>query len=661
MVARFVLLFACGAALLSFAIVAGIRFDERSRIGENVAEEHGHIETAEQILWQELEQSAIDVRVLAGAPAVREFVEQGTDENRARVEALFLDFSRETRHYDKVRLIDAGGRELVRVNLDGGNPRVVARQELQDKSSRYFFRESIVLGPREIYVSHFDLNVEDGRIEVPFKPTLRFAMPLFNAAGTRRGVIVLNHLGDALLQRLRNVKRGDHADGFMLLNQDGYWLSGVARADEWGFMLPERADRSFAHDHPGEWRVISRNERGTLPIAGGLVVFDTFRPTAPDAELTASGGNLSKVDITTADTWKIVSIISRAELVGDSYNGAGAKALLALAYVLFAIASWLIAYFSVSRGRARAALQENEARLRVIAETMAEGLVVTGGDGRISYANPQASRLTGYAVAELMGADLHALLHVHQDGSPAAPAECRVMEVLRTGGAERAIEETFRRHDGGLMPVHTNISVMRRDGAPVGVISTFRDVTEIKALQARLQSQAVHDPLTGLHNRLALDDAFSRELVRARRSQRTIGVIMADLDRFKRVNDEHGHHAGDRVLQALAAILQAHSRASDVCCRFGGEEFVIVMPEASKVQAQARAEEIRAALAATQISIDPGVVRVTASFGVAAFPEDGDGSDELIGAADAAMYAAKAAGRNRVVCAQRERREVLAI
>ncbi|MGK2952321.1 MAG: diguanylate cyclase [Thiobacillus sp.] len=174
---------------------------------------------------------------------------------------------------------------------------------------------------------------------------------------------------------------------------------------------------------------------------------------------------------------------------------------------------------------------------------------------------------------------------------------------------------------------------------------------EVHKLQEQFHEQAIHDPLTGLYNRRYLDETINRELTRAERYHQPIGIVMCDLDHFKLVNDTHGHLAGDEVLRVLAELLNKHSRRSDIVCRFGGEEFVMFLPDMPLAVAYQRAEKLRTELAAKWITLGAADIQVTASFGVAAFPVNGKTRDALMGAADAAMYQAKESGRNRVVAA----------
>jgi diguanylate cyclase (GGDEF)-like protein len=171
---------------------------------------------------------------------------------------------------------------------------------------------------------------------------------------------------------------------------------------------------------------------------------------------------------------------------------------------------------------------------------------------------------------------------------------------------------------------------------------------EAQALYDLLREQSIRDVLTGLYNRRYLDAALERELVLARRNGRAVSVVICDIDHFKAVNDGYGHLAGDEVLRTVAGTIVKHCRASDIGCRYGGEEFLLVMPDVSEDRAGELADRLRAALAATPIKYGQKVIAVTASFGVAGFPHTGRDGLELLAAADAAMYAAKRGGRNRV-------------
>jgi diguanylate cyclase (GGDEF)-like protein len=171
-------------------------------------------------------------------------------------------------------------------------------------------------------------------------------------------------------------------------------------------------------------------------------------------------------------------------------------------------------------------------------------------------------------------------------------------------------------------------------------------------LRETLRGQSIRDPLTGLFNRRYMEETLDRELSRAERGRQPLSVVLLDIDRFKHFNDTFGHEAGDMVLAGLGTLLRSACRAGDVACRYGGEEFVLILPEASLQDARRRAEEIREAIRGLQVTHGGRPLEaVRCSMGVAAYPEHGEVGGALLRAADAALYRAKREGRDQVVLA----------
>jgi diguanylate cyclase (GGDEF)-like protein len=171
-------------------------------------------------------------------------------------------------------------------------------------------------------------------------------------------------------------------------------------------------------------------------------------------------------------------------------------------------------------------------------------------------------------------------------------------------------------------------------------------------LRESLHEQSIKDALTGLFNRRFVDEFLVRELARAERKTRQLSMIALDIDHFKRINDTFGHGAGDKVLQKVGTILQAHVRGSDVASRVGGEEFLLLLAESPLTLAVKRAEDIRSAIHKMALQYEnKDLGLITASFGAVAFPDHGRTAESLIRAADRALYAAKNGGRNQVVSA----------
>ena len=172
-------------------------------------------------------------------------------------------------------------------------------------------------------------------------------------------------------------------------------------------------------------------------------------------------------------------------------------------------------------------------------------------------------------------------------------------------------------------------------------------------LRERLRRQSILDPLTKLYNRRYMEQALQREINRSKRKQSPIGLMMIDVDHFKRFNDVHGHEAGDEVLRRLGRLLADGSRGEDIACRYGGEEMLVILPDCNLDNCLARADQVRQEVDRLKIDYQGRVLRVTVSIGVGSYPETGQDIEEVLKAADEALYRAKAEGRNRAVAASR--------
>jgi diguanylate cyclase (GGDEF)-like protein len=185
------------------------------------------------------------------------------------------------------------------------------------------------------------------------------------------------------------------------------------------------------------------------------------------------------------------------------------------------------------------------------------------------------------------------------------------------------------------------------------------NLVEVRKTESSLRRQALRDPLTGLFNRRFFDAGLAQEIMRSRRSGNPASLLILDIDHFKNYNDEYGHEAGDAVLRAIGQLLQTHVRGSDVACRFGGEEFVILMPDAALESAKERGKQILEAIRGLEIPHQGHLLPpVTASLGLAEFPSHARDAEGLLEAADHALYVAKRAGRDRMVISGRVEKAV---
>jgi len=412
-------------------------------------------------------------------------------------------------------------------------------------------------------------------------------------------------------------------------------------------LLPEQVEMGYMY--PGRWRHIADTyaELGLLPenfpLQGFLYDLD-------------AGQKRTQQQMTLA-IWVVV-------LVGVVF------AVLAL--VLLRLNRRLQREI-VAREETTTELRESERNFRFITENSADVIwTLDIASRRFTYVSPSVARLRGYSVEEVMARPMTAALSPES----AQRAEAVLDESIaawENGDRRdtRRVTELDQPHkDGRLVPTEV-VTTLHADaeGRPVSVLGVSRDITdrrraeqlqrevsarlqaqlaEIQKLHDSIQEQAVRDPLTNLYNRRYLDENFERELTRAKRDGYPLSLAVIDIDHFKRVNDTYGHPAGDQVLRALAQLLLRHTRASDIACRHGGEEFLLLMPNIGAENARARAEALRQDF--QNIVVPHGELQIHATFsaGIAAFPEHGHSVEQLGNAADSALYASKHGGRNRV-------------
>jgi len=292
-------------------------------------------------------------------------------------------------------------------------------------------------------------------------------------------------------------------------------------------------------------------------------------------------------------------------------------------------------------------------------------VMITDPQGRIEYVNPQFIRLTGYSLEEIRGRNPRLL----KSGETQGEFYQTLWNTIKAGQVWEG-EILNRRKNGEQFWVNELIApVLDDEGHAAHFVSMQQDITERKrtemelrvantrlqmqlaeneALQARLLEEAIRDGLTRLFNRRFMEETLQREILRTKRDPQPVSVVMMDVDMFKSINDTYGHQAGDLVLQTLGTFLLENTRVSDIACRYGGDEMVVVMPGASLEVGKSRAEEWRNAFSRMEFTFGADTITTTLSLGIASYPHQAHSPMELLTMADNALYWAKTK-RNQVV------------
>lgn len=516
-----------------------------------VAREQARVDIVRQEIVGNLRDVMAHVRYLSEQKTLRYWLANGDSITRSILEQNYLAFVGSMGFYDQARFVDENGRERVRVDWDRGTPRVVPESELQNKADRYYVPATLALARGQIYVSPFDLNVERGAIEQPIKPIIRVAAPVFDDRGQKRGLVILNYLGEKLRDAIRALAPERRIS---LLNGDGYWMLGPSAADEWAFMYPERAARTLARTSPEAWtRIKAGAGSGQFWIAGAALTFAKVPPRGTDTS-----------------PWIVLSVLSAEELSG---LGVGMRANLLLVFagfgVVFAGSSWAVAALWEARRRAERVVRANETRFRTLLESAPDAVIVTDSGGRILIANAQAESLFGYRRDELIGRPIEMLVpqrlreaHVrHREAYVGAP---------RPRAMGSGLDLLGRRKDASEVPIAVSLSPATTDEGAV-IFCDIRDISEqrraeehVRTLNAQLARdntalQAVNKELEAFSYSVSHDlrtplraiDGFSQALVedygdrlddagkdyaaRVRGAAQRMGLLIDDLLKLARV------------------------------------------------------------------------------------------------------------------------------
>ena len=730
-----------------------------------------------------------DLRYLTKSNAVRRLVDDEINARATLASDLYF-FAREKGLYDQVRFLDTDGMERVRINYNAGSPTIVPVAALQNKKGRYYFDDTLRLSRNEVFVSPLDLNIERGKIERPLKPMIRFGMPVFGSDGQKKGIVLLNFLSETLLTDFNRVAMNSNGT-LSLLNRDGYWLSGPDPRKEWGFMFPERKELTFGNRFPDAWHEIQANRSGLFHGEMGQFVYTTVYPITPDLSSSSGAGEAytpSSEQLRSREyLWKVVALHPAYPLM-DAIRSPIIWGLYTLALLGIAVGTWFrarslcqvqLTFKQLERVRVELEqqvaertreLRESHEQLELLLASTGEGLYGIDIQGRCTFANRASLEILGYRdEALLLGKNMHELAHhSHADGSPYDEAMCPIFEAFRQGEYVHRDDEVLWRADGSAFAAEYRSHSIVRDGAVVGAVVTFNDITERKQTEEQIRTlsqaleqspvsvvitdhdgnieyvnstfervtgyrsaevigqnprllntgttskahyqelwqtissgkawqgefqnrkkngqifwehahiapvldesgvirhflavkeditlrkqqdehilhQAHFDTLTDLPNRFLALDRLSQLIIEAGRNKERVAVLFLDLDDFKKINDTLGHEAGDNLLIEAAERLSSVVRGGDTVGRLGGDEFIVLLgglTDAADARPVAENLLIRFREA---FCIGGRELVLTASIGIAVYPDDGDSPSELLRNVDSAMYHSKEQGRN---------------
>ncbi len=347
-----------------------------------LAQEEISVVSAVQMFQKEMYEQLHMLNLITQSQVLKEYLSEGTAEQKKRLEVFFANISTSLHRFDQIRLLDNAGQETIRVNLVDDKAQLIAKKDLQNKARRYYFKVAKNMHPGQVYISAMDLNVEQEVLEIPYKPTLRFATPLKDTQGNPAGVLVINYLAKDMLVRFRELMTQRFDQQGMLLDGKGYWLSNHERGNEWGADLG-RPEHDFAHFYPDAWPHIAANTSGIFKTKRGIFRYQSIEPLnfsdSKTAHLRMIQYPLISEESYANTNWKMVIFIPRDVIDARSFlHQPLGRTLFVLFVLLIAGLAFLGAHLAVRRQLQ----QQEEQRIRDILEQQASIDSLTGISNR---------------------------------------------------------------------------------------------------------------------------------------------------------------------------------------------------------------------------------------------------------------------------------------
>jgi len=628
--------------------------------------------------------------------------------NTQELADLYFTFCRTRSRHLTIRLVSASGQDMILANrlavFHASLPKPLQRNWTECLHFKHL--QNLPQGRFELYAPEGEdtcSSVDTGS----GLPAIRYGTPIRDENGEFAMALILDYDGLMLLDAVSQAGIASSGE-IMLVGADGDWLLSRGPNKQWSYMFKDHDLSPAQAAFPQDWDIISQSGAGQIMGTAGLithqsVILDSDKPMAIALQ-DAGPHNGADDEEALRNAWKLISFIPEWDIsrrMSDlTRNIATGFAVLAL---LLAPGCLVMARSRIQTMRDRDKFMRlntslNEA-LRVMGKRNRENSLINRLSDFLQACNTEeevfdvAARYAGRLLPGSAGAiyDLREqdtlLVEVANWGEQRSSMEsfnqelCWAMRRGRPRFVDRPDYSHNCSHFQGAVPQHGYLCVpFIAQGKVLGLVTfefepgaldhsrenrdetretleqlamTLADHVALSLANLRLREslrdQSIRDALTGLYNRRHMQESLQREFARAQRHESPVSLIMFDVDHFKNFNDEHGHEAGDLVLKELAAMLQRSTRGEDIACRYGGEEFLIIMPGATTDLAEKRAEELRSTVErALTIRHSGKRLGVTVSLGVATYPDHAGDVDQALLKVDEAMYAAKQAGRNTV-------------
>ena len=552
------------------------------------------------ILKSAIENMDETVKSLATNKTVLEYINTNNTHAEEELEQIFMAVVGSQKEIMQARLISKNGKEIIRIdrNKNDDVPFAISKDKLQDKSDRDYFKILSKMNEQLIWHSKMDLNIENGKVEIPYNPVFRTAIPLFNNNEFSGMVIVNMHITN-LFSAVGKSSAFEH----YIIDKDNNFI--LHPNDEFSFNKYKNIERNINVDFPN-----GLNADGIFSFSIDNVLHN---------------GDKATFILKTKNLYKTTLLDSK---IYTSFW---------VALITIILSFILSIYVSRNPVKLQMALLKAHEKLSEFT-TIVDNYIITATtkkDSTIINVSSAFVKSSGYSKEELIGEKMHIIRHPDED-------ENKFKELWQTVSSGKIWDGEIRNKNKNgedyWLQQHI-VPTFDENNNIETLVSLGTDITAKK----ELEKMASVDKLTNIYNRRMIDNFLKQEIEIEKRHSNGLSVILIDIDHFKDVNDTYGHQMGDMVLSKIAELISINSRKSDIQGRYGGEEFIVICPQTTCKEALVLAQKIRISVENYKFE---QIGTKTISLGISAF-EKNDTEESLVKKADIALYQAKNGGRNR--------------
>lgn len=556
----------------------------------------------ETILKPTIENIDNIVKSLANNEIIKDFSTNKNTHKREDLEILFLAIANSNNTIMQARLIDKNGQEIIRVdrNKESQEAFLVVKSSLQDKSQRDYFKVLLNAPKDTIWHSNIDLNVENDKIETPYKPTFRIGIPLYQD-NNFTGIVIVNVLMNNLLKAISTSSVFEH----YIIDKNGNYI--LHPNNEFSFNKYKNINRTIKDDFSQ-----GLNTQGIYTYS----LEDTLKNNEQAVMILKTKRNYQK------------------ELLNEKFN----TAIIVLSLTV-ALSLLMALFVSKTPTKLQEKLLKAYEKLDEFTSILNKYVITakTKPDSTIVEVSDAFEKVSGYSKDELIGKSISIIKHPEQDRKI-------IKDLWKNISNKRVWVGNIKNRKKSGEEYWLEQTIIPKLDEDKKNIDSFLSISIDITAKVELEKMASIDKLTDIYNRRMIDQFLQVEIEIASRHNEELSLMIIDIDHFKHVNDNYGHLVGDMVLSQLSKIISDNLRTSDIFGRYGGEEFLIICPKTNKDNAFILAEKLRVIV--NDFTFNE-VGHKTVSIGIADFQKD-DTIETLFKKADEALYKAKNQGRNQV-------------